>query len=152
MNAKLKISVNKNETKEGVKVQFAFPKVLMGDEKDAWIKKLQKKLSSGLLKYDLTVNKDTDIPKTLGNVIGFTIPIADIKGLISKAYKEGTTGGDEMPPETPEAPVAPAPESEPLQEAKSKSQYKDKIKYHEDKVKYHKEKIEDLKKLMAKNK
>jgi hypothetical protein len=113
MNAKLKIAVNKNETKEGIKVQFAFPQIFSNiDEKDALTKKLQKKLNSGLLKYDLTINKDTDIPKAMGNVIGFTIPLADIKSLIMKAYKEGTTEETEQ---APEAPAAIAPEAPPAQ-------------------------------------
>ena len=46
-----------------------------------------------LQQYNLTVSQDTDVP--YANVIGFLIPIADIKLLIKKAI----TGGAEAPPE-----------------------------------------------------
>ena len=108
MNAKLKITVNKNPTKEGIKVQFEFPQNIQGDEKAALTQKLQKKLVDGLSQYNLTISQDTDVPKSLGNVIGFLIPIADFRLMIKNAI-----GGTEAPsaPETPVA--APAPEAPP---------------------------------------
>lgn len=91
---KLKISVNKNPTKEGVKVQFVLPEALEGDAKAEMTQKLQSRLNSGLSQYNLTVSQDTDVPYS--NVIGFLIPIADIKLLIKKAI---TGGGAEASPE-----------------------------------------------------
>jgi hypothetical protein len=80
---KLKISVNKNPTKEGIKVQFILPQTLEGDEKATITQKLQAKLNAGLAQYKLTVSQDTDVPYS--NVIGFLIPIADVKLLIKNA-------------------------------------------------------------------
>jgi hypothetical protein len=109
MNAKLKISVNKNPTKEGVKVQFEFPQTIQGDEKAALTQKLQKKLVDGLSQYNLTISQDTDVPKSLGNVIGFLIPIADFRLMIKNAMAGETT---EQTPPAPAAPAAvPAPEA-----------------------------------------
>ena len=47
-NPKLKISVNKNPTKEGVKIQFMFPDNVAGDQKAELTQKLQSKLNQGL--------------------------------------------------------------------------------------------------------
>lgn len=82
---KLKISVNKNPTKEGIKVQFVLSQTLEGDAKATATQKLQSKLNNGLQQYNLTVSQDTDVPYS--NVIGFLIPIADIKLLIKNAIK-----------------------------------------------------------------
>jgi hypothetical protein len=109
MNAKLKIAVNKNPTKEGIKVQFEFPQTIQGDEKAALTQKLQKKLVDGLGQYNLTISQDTDIPKSLGNVIGFLIPLADFRLMIKNAIG----GGSEQASPAPEAPAAPAPEVPP---------------------------------------
>jgi hypothetical protein len=101
-NPKLKISVNKNPTKEGVKVQFMFPQNIEGDQKAELTQKLQSKLNQGLAQYNLTVNQDTDVPYS--NVVGFLIPIADFKLMIKNAI-----GGAEAPAEetsTPEEPAA----------------------------------------------
>ena len=110
MNSKLKVSVNKNPTKEGVKVQFVLPQTLEGDKKAEATQKLQSKLNQGLEQYNLTVSQDTDVPYS--NVIGFLIPIADIKLLIKNAIGSGSS--EEPAPE--EAPAEePAPE-EPVKE------------------------------------
>ena len=58
----LKISVNRNKTKEGVKVQFVFPTNIEGDQKVEMTQKLQSKLNAGLGKFGLTINQDTDVP------------------------------------------------------------------------------------------
>ena len=108
-NPKLKVSVNKNPTKEGVKVQFVMPNEIEGDAKAEMAQKLQTKLNQGLSQYNLTVSQDTDVPYS--NVIGFLIPIADIKLLIKNAI----TGGGEQPPAETPAPEAPA---EPVAEIK----------------------------------
>lgn len=100
-NPVLKISVNRNKTKEGVKVQFVFPTNIEGDQKAEMTQKLQSKLNAGLGKFGLTINQDTDVP--FSNVIGFLIPIADFKIMIKNAIGGG---GAEAP--APEA----APEEE----------------------------------------
>ena len=92
---KLKIDVNHNPTKKGIKVQFVLPQTLEGDAKAEMTQKLQARLNSGLQQYNLTVSQDTDVP--YANVIGFLIPIADIKLLIKKAITGGTEAG--APPE-----------------------------------------------------
>lgn len=106
MNSKLKVSVNKNPTKEGIKVQFVLPETLEGDAKAQATQKLQSKLNQGLEQYNLTVSQDTDVPYS--NVIGFLIPIADIKLLIKNAIGGGQAAPEEAPAEetpTPEEPV-----------------------------------------------
>jgi len=114
--AKLKVSVNKNPTKEGIKVQFVLPETLEGDKKTEATQKLQSKLNQGLSQYNLTVSQDTDVPYS--NVIGFLIPIADIKLLIKNAMGGGSS--EEPAPEEAPAPEA-APEAapeEPMKEIK----------------------------------
>jgi hypothetical protein len=96
MNPKLKVDVNRNETKKGIKVQFVFPSQIQGDEKAEMSQKIQQKLTNGLSKYNLTVSQDTDVPYP--NVIGFLIPISDIKLLIKKAISGNTSGNDDLPP------------------------------------------------------
>jgi hypothetical protein len=104
-NPKLKVSVNKNPTKEGIKVQFVMPDQIEGDAKAEMAQKLQTKLNKGLSQYNLTVSQDTDVPYS--NVIGFLIPIADVKLLIKNAITGGGSG-EPAPEETPssEEPVA----------------------------------------------
>jgi hypothetical protein len=86
---KLKLSVNSNPTKLGIKVQFILPNQVEGDEKTTITQKLQNKLNSGLAKYNLTVNIDTDVP--FSNVIGFLITLADIRILIKNALQSGNS-------------------------------------------------------------
>jgi hypothetical protein len=105
---KLRVDVNHNPTKKGIKVQFVLPQTLEGDKKAEATQKLQSKLNQGLEQYNLTVSQDTDVPYS--NVIGFLIPIADIKLLIKNAIGGGSS--EEAPAEE-----APAPE-EPMKEIK----------------------------------
>jgi len=86
---KLKVDINKNETKKGIKVQFILPNTVMGDEKAQLTQKLQSKLNSGLAQYNLTANADTDVPYE--NIIGFLISIQDIRLLIKNALSGATT-------------------------------------------------------------
>jgi hypothetical protein len=90
-NPKLSVSVNKNPTKQGIKIQFSFPNQVQGDQKAELTQKLQQKLTQGLSQYKLTVSQDTDVPYS--NVIGFLIPISDIKLLIKNAI----TSNNELP-------------------------------------------------------
>ena len=110
---KLRVDVNHNPTKKGIKVQFVLPQTLEGDAKAQATQKLQSKLNQGLEQYNLTVSQDTDVPYS--NVIGFLIPIADIKLLIKNAIG----GGAQAEPAPEEAPAeeTPAPE-EPVKEIK----------------------------------
>jgi len=107
---KLRVDVNHNPTKKGIKVQFVLPQTLEGDAKAQATQKLQSKLNQGLEQYNLTVSPDTDVPYS--NVIGFLIPIADIKLLIKNAI-----GGGQAAPEEAPAEETPAPE-EPMKEIK----------------------------------
>ena len=93
LKPKLKVDVNHNPTKKGIKVQFVFPSSVEGDAKAAATQKLQAKLNQGLSQYNLTVSQDTDVP--YANVIGFLIPIADVKLMIKKAITGG--GSAETP-------------------------------------------------------
>ena len=103
MQPKLKIDVNHNPTKKGIKVQFILPETLVGDEKTTMTQKLQSRLNQGLAQYNLTANIDTDIP--YANIIGFLITIQDIRLMIKNALKGTSTA-----PVAPEAPAAPAAE------------------------------------------
>ena len=105
MQPKLKIDVNHNPTKKGVKVQFVLPQTLEGDAKTQMTQKLQSRLNSGLAQYNLTANADTDVP--YANVIGFLISINDIRLLIKNAL----TGANSSPApeESPALPPAEDP-------------------------------------------
>ena len=94
LKPKLKVDVNHNPTKKGIKVQFVLPQAIEGDAKAAATQKLQEKLNQGLSQYKLTVSQDTDVPYS--NVIGFLIPISDIKLFIKNAISGG--GEQAVPP------------------------------------------------------
>ena len=80
----LRTGVNKNPTKLGIKIQFE-PKTgsLEPDTKSKLEVALQEKLNQSLSEYDIQVSKDTDVPRP--DVIGFFIPLAQVKNLIVKA-------------------------------------------------------------------
>ena len=111
LKPKLRVDVNHNPTKKGIKVQFVLPQTLEGDAKAQATQKLQSKLNQGLEQYNLTVSQDTDVPYS--NVIGFLIPIADIKLLIKNAIGGGAS--EPAPEETP-APEEPVAEINRMQE------------------------------------
>jgi hypothetical protein len=81
---KLNVSVNKNPSKVGIKVQFTVPSTMGEDDKSMLTQKLQQKLNDGLKQYHMTAQLDTDVPYE--DVIGFTIPISDIKLLIKNIF------------------------------------------------------------------
>ena len=116
MKSKLRVDVNKNPTKTGIKVQFVLPETLEGDKKAEATQKLQSKLNQGLEQYNLTVSQDTDVPYS--NVIGFLIPIADIKLLIKNAIG----GGSSEEPSPEEAPASEAAPEEPMKEIRRMQQ------------------------------
>ena len=100
----LRTGVNKNPTKLGIKVQFEpIGGGLESDTKNKLEVALQEKLNDGLGKYKIQVSKDTDVPRE--DVIGFFIPLAQLKALIVEGLGQG-----EAP--TPSAPAAPEPEGE----------------------------------------
>ena len=99
----LRTGVNKNPTKLGIKLQFE-PKggMLDTDVKNKLEVALQEKLNQALMQYDMQVSKDTDVPRP--EVIGFFIPLAQVKNLIVKSL----TGKKVDAPTT----AAPEPEGE----------------------------------------
>ena len=97
----LRTGVNKNPTKLGVKLQFEpMGGALSTDVKNKLEVALQEKLNQSLMQYDIQISKDTDVPRP--EVIGFFIPLSQIKNLIVKSL----TG------QKVDAPVAAAPEPE----------------------------------------
>ena len=97
----LRTGVNKNPTKLGIKLQFEpMGGMLDTDVKNKLEVALQEKLNQALMQYDMQISKDTVVPRP--EVIGFFIPLAQIKNLIVKSL----TG------QKVDAPVAAAPEPE----------------------------------------
>jgi hypothetical protein len=97
----LRTGVNKNPTKLGIKIQFE-PKggMLAPDIKSKLEVALQEKLNKALAEYDMQISKDTDVPRD--EVIGFFIPLSQVKNLIVKSL----TG------QKVDAPTVAAPEPE----------------------------------------
>ena len=80
----LRTGVNKNPTKLGLKIQFEpLGGGLESDVKSKLEVALQEKLNISLQQYDIQVSKDTDVPRP--EVIGFFIPLAQLKNLIVKS-------------------------------------------------------------------
>jgi hypothetical protein len=88
----IKVAVNKNPTKEGIKIQL-IPKgstiLDEPDEKTDVNEKVQSAMNAKLAKYDLQVNIDPDIKQATDNpnVLGYYIPLSQFKNLILKALK-----------------------------------------------------------------
>ena len=88
----IKVAVNKNPTKEGIKIQL-IPKgrTILNDpdEKNSVSEKVQSAMNNALDKYGLQVNIDPDIKQSTDNpnVLGYYIPITQFKNLITKALK-----------------------------------------------------------------
>jgi hypothetical protein len=93
----LDVSVNRNPTKEGIKIQFkpAIGTDMSNDEKAEVTLAIQEKLNSTLEPLGLQVSEDPDIKQATDNpnVIGFYIPIAQIKNMIVNAMEGETTEG-----------------------------------------------------------
>ena len=94
----LRTGVNKNPTKLGIKIQFE-PKAggLESDTKARLEVALQEKLNSSLKEYDIQISKDTDVPRA--DVIGFFIPLAQLKNLIVKSLTGKSTSASVQAPE-----------------------------------------------------
>ena len=101
----LRTGVNKNPTKLGLKIQFE----PLGDGLESDVKSklevaLQEKLNVSLQEYDIQVSKDTDVPRP--EVIGFFIPLSQIKNLIVKSLTGSAPSPDVQAPE-PEGETSP---------------------------------------------
>ena len=103
----LRTGVNKNPTKLGIKIQFE-PKggMLASDVKAKLEVALQEKLNTALAQYDIQISKDTDVPRV--EVIGFFIPLSQLKNLIVKSLTGKKVEAPKVPAPTPTAtPTAP---------------------------------------------
>jgi hypothetical protein len=96
---RLKLDVNPNPTKKGVKVQFVLPKGYSTNQKEELTQKLKTKLNAGLAPHMMSVDVDLDVPYE--NVIGFLIRLSNIKMLI-KSILDGNTSTKEETPVTSE--------------------------------------------------
>ena len=95
---KLRVDVNPNPTKKGIKVQFILPKGYSTNQKEDLTQKLKTKLNAGLAPHMLSVDVDLDVPYE--NVIGFLIRLSNIKMLVKSALEGGTTSpnsGENVP-------------------------------------------------------
>ena len=94
----LRTGVNKNPTKLGIKIQFE-PKggMLASDVKSKLEVALQEKLNTAMAQYDIQVSKDTDVPRA--EVIGFFIPLSQLKNLIVKSLTGKSTSASVQAPE-----------------------------------------------------
>ena len=86
---RLKLDVNPNPTKKGVKVQFILPKGYTTNQKEELTQKLKTKLNAGLAPHMLSVDVDLDVPYE--NVIGFLIRLSNIKMLVKSALEGGNS-------------------------------------------------------------
>tara|TARA_R110001583_G_scaffold183759_1_gene342519 strand:+ start:158 stop:550 length:393 start_codon:yes stop_codon:yes gene_type:complete len=80
---KLRLGVNKNETKLGIKVKFISERPLDPKTKIKLEIAIMKKLQAGLASHDMIPSKDPDEPEE--NTIGVWIPITHIRELILDA-------------------------------------------------------------------
>ena len=93
-NIKVDVSNKQSETKLGIRIQLE-PKdgFLEPDLKDKLEIAVSKKLNNALEQFDMQVSKDTDVPDP--TVIGYFIPLSQIKNMIVKSL-----GGDKKPQST----------------------------------------------------
>ena len=108
----LRTGVNKNPTKLGIKIQFE-PKggMLAPDVKSKLEVALQEKLNTALAQYDIQISKDTDVPRA--EVIGFFIPLSQLKNLIVKSLTGKKVEDPKVPAPPPSVPTAPVPSPPP---------------------------------------
>ena len=94
----LRTGVNKNPTKLGIKIQFEPQEGFLDtDKKSALEVALQEKLNDSLKEYDIQVSKDTDVPRQ--DVIGFFIPLSQLKNLIVKSLTGSAPVAEVQAPE-----------------------------------------------------
>ena len=112
-NLKVDVSNKQSETKLGIRIQLE-PKegFLEPDLKDKLEVAVSKKLNNALEQFDMQVSKDTDVPDP--TIIGFFIPLSQIKNMIVKSLGGGTTQPTApTPPSSPKPPSPPRPTSKP---------------------------------------
>ena len=114
-NFKIKVDVSnkQSETKLGIRIQLE-PKegFLELDLKDKLEVAISKKLNNALEQFDMQVSKDTDVPDP--TIIGYFIPLSQIKNMIVKSLGGGTTQPTApTPPSSPKPPSPPRPTSKP---------------------------------------
>ena len=114
---KVDVSNKQSETKLGIRIQLT-PKEgqLEPDVRDKLEAVIMKKLNSSLGQYDIQVSKDTDVPRE--DVLGFFIPLSQIKNMIIKSVKgPGTPPPAQGTPPPPRPTPPPTPtKSEPVTE------------------------------------
>jgi len=93
---RLKLDVNPNPTKKGIKVQFILPKGYSTGQKEELTQKLKTKLNAGLAPHMMSVDVDLDVPYE--NVIGFLIRLSNIKMLIKSILEGNTEQIEDLPP------------------------------------------------------
>ena len=100
-NLKVDVSNKQSETKLGIRIQLT-PKegMLEPDVRDSLEATIMKKLNTSLGQYDIQVSKDTDVPDP--TVIGFFIPLSQIKNMIVKSL-----GGNKKPQSATSPPTTP---------------------------------------------
>ena len=108
---KVDVSNKQSETKLGIRIQLTpTGGMLEPDVRDKVELAITKKLNTALGEFDIQVSKDTDVPDP--EVIGFFIPLSQIKNMIVKSIKGSSPKGETPPPpakpETPAKPVAPS--------------------------------------------
>ena len=97
----LRTGVNKNPTKLGVKIQFEPIGSNLDSETKAKLEvALQEKLNTALSEYDIQISKDTDVPRD--EVIGFFIPLSQLKNLIIKSLTGKKVEDPTVPAPPPE--------------------------------------------------
>jgi hypothetical protein len=103
---KVDVSNKQSETKLGIRIQLT-PKegMLEPDVKDKLEATVMKKLNTSLGEFDIQVSKDTDVPDPA--VIGFFIPLSQIKNMIVSAVKGGATPTNNTPTPPPAKPATP---------------------------------------------
>ena len=114
---KVDVSNKQSETKLGIRIQLT-PKdgMLEPDVRDKLEVAITKKLNTSLGEFDIQVSKDTDVPDPA--IIGFFIPLSQIKNMIVKSIKgeAAPTNGAPTPP-PPARPTPPAPAVPPVKPA-----------------------------------
>ena len=106
-NLKVDVSNKQSETKLGIRIQLE-PKegFLEIDIKDRLEVAISKKLNNALEQFDMQVSKDTDVPDP--TIIGFFIPLSQIKNMIVKSLGGGKTTEPTIPSPPRPSPSAPA--------------------------------------------
>ena len=99
-NIKVDLGNPQSETKLGIRIKLT-PKegMLEPDTRDKLSIAIMKKLNTSLGKFDIQVSKDTDASTQSPEVIGFFIPLSQIKNMIINSIKGP---GEPKEPEEPE--------------------------------------------------